>query len=138
MANAEASMGYRPVVGYSVYKRLALNHAHPTKFLLDLTGFIWALYFMWQNNFAAAIFFGFGFAAVGSLLTLNANTEELSKTALGKYVVARLHPANTLFQVIGYVVLLAGTWTHEGWMIFSGLTLIILGHLWGWKGSVIP
>lgn len=118
--------------------RLAINHAHPTKLVLDIVGFIWMSYFLWENNLVIAIIFGFGLSALGSLLTFNADTDQLATTGLGKYVTARLHPANLTLQIVGYVVSMYGLWVHQGWIILVGLSAVTLGHLWGWGRKVVP
>lgn len=122
----------------SLFRRLAVNHAHPTKLVLDIIGFSWMSYFIWENNLITAIIFGFGLSALGSFLTLNADTDQLATTALGKYVVARLHPANLTFQIVGYVISMYGLWVHQGWTILMGLSAVTLGHLWGWGRKVVP
>ncbi len=95
----------------SFFRRIAINHAHPTKQVLDIIGFLWITYFLWENSLV---------------------------TAFGKYVIARMHPANLTFQIIGYVVSMNGVWIHEGWVILVGLSAVTLGHLWGWRGKVVP
>lgn len=122
----------------SVFRRLAINHAHPTKLVLDIVGFIWSGYFLWQNNLTVAIILGVGFSALGSFLTWNADTEELATTTFGKYVIMRLHPANLTLQIVGYVILMYGLWIHQGWVILIGVSGVSLGHLWGWQSKVIP
>ena len=122
----------------SLFRRLAINHAHPTKIVFDIVGFIWMSYFLWENQLVVGIIFGFGFSALGSFLTFNADTDELVTTAFGRYVIARLHPANLTLQTVGYVFLMYGLWVHQGWIILIGLSAVTLGHLWGWRRKVIP
>lgn len=122
----------------SFFRRLAINHAHPTKLVLDIIGFLWMTYFLWENSLVTAIIFGFSFSVLGSFLTFKANTEELASTAFGKYVIARMHPANLTFQIIGYVVSMYGVWIHQASVILIGLSAVTLGHLWGWRGKVVP
>ena len=129
---------YKTTKNFSLFNRLAINHAHPTKLILDLIGFIWTAYFLWENNLMMVIIFGFGFSVLGSFLTLNADTKALAATRFGKYVIARLHPANLSLQLSGYIVSMCGVWTHQGWIILAGLSMVILGHLWGWHRRIIP
>lgn len=137
--NREIALGnLKEAKHMSLFRRLAINHAHPTKLILDLVGFIWVSYFLWENNLATAIIVGFGFSALGSFLTYNADTKELASTTFGRYVIARLHPANLTLQIVGYLVSMYGLWMHQGWIILVGLSSVILGHLWGWQRKVIP
>lgn len=122
----------------SLLKQITINHAHPTKLLFDLIGLIWTVYFLWENNFWLGLAIGVSSSVLGTLLTIRANSEQIAKTVLGKYMLARLHPFNFVFQLSGYLVSLYGIWFHSGWVILTGVTLVILGHLWGWSQKVIP
>lgn len=93
--NLSTSKSHKP---FSFFRKLAINHAHPTKLILDIIGFMWMSYFLWENNLLTAIIFGFGLSALGSFLSFNADTDKLANTKLGKYVIVRLHPANLTCQ----------------------------------------
>jgi uncharacterized membrane protein YesL len=70
--------------------------------------------------------------ALGLVVTMGMNEEQLAQTTLGRILLLHLHPLNLLLQVGGFSVLLYGFWVHSGLYIIFAISLILLGHMWGW------
>jgi hypothetical protein len=58
--------------------------------------------------------------------------EQLAQTTFGKLLLLHLHPANVIVQAIGFGILLCSAWIHSGMYIALGVSMILLGHMWGW------
>ena len=113
-------------------ERIIVRSGHPRRIIVGAITLIWMLYFIWFHNwFGAAIALIVGgplsrFAAWGM------HEEQLAQTTFGKILLLHLHPANLMVQSVGFAVLLGSVWIHSGRYIALGVSLILLGHMWGW------
>lgn len=115
------------------FERIFAQHAHPTKLILETLGALWAVYFLWQQNWIWALIFVIVLPILGTILVWGKNEEQLSQTTLGKFMLTHTHPLNALFHIIGAVPLAYGLWVHSALYIFLGISGVVIGHLWGWE-----
>ncbi len=115
------------------FERIAVQHAHPTKFVLELLGVLWSLYFVWQHDWIYALLAGIGLPLLGTILVWGKNEEGLARSLMGKIMLLHLEPLNMLMHTLGYLIVLYGLWFHSGPYILFGISFLFLGHLWGWK-----
>lgn len=116
-------------------QRLMLQHLHPTKFILEVIGIMWATYFLWDQNWLGAVVAGLGLPILGGLLTWRVNTDQYRKSGFARIVLIHAHPMNMLLHIVGAVITVYGLWNHQTLVILSGITVLILGHAWGWKNK---
>ena len=114
-------------------QRLMVRRFHPTALFIDLAGAIWVFYFFWRHEWVAALLTLALTRAVATASVWKKNPEALSQTTLGKIGLLHLHPVNLLLQLIGVIPLLYGLWHHSGEFILAGVSLIFLGHVFGWE-----
>ena len=117
-------------------ERMMLQHLHPTKFILEAIGIMWAIYFLWDQNWLGAVIAGFGLPILGSVLTMRVNTDQFRRSSYARLVLIHAHPINMLLHILGAVVTVYGIWGHDTVWILSGISIITLGHAWGWKSPV--
>lgn len=114
-------------------ERIMVQHAHPTKLILELVGIIWGVYFLWQQNWVWAVILGLGLPTLGTILVWGKDEEQLAATLLGKVMLMHAHPMNFLLHIVGFIPLVYGLWTHLPIPILTGITVIVIAHLWGWE-----
>lgn len=119
--------------GPSIVDRYFLMRFHPRKIVLDVVGAIWATYFLWNQNWQAALLIMLGMESLGLLFTRKIDPELMSQTTLGKIGLLHKHPINLALNLIGLIPLLYGLWMHAGLIILIGLSVIIMGHFFGWS-----
>ena len=113
-------------------ERAIVRQGHPRRIIIGIVSLTWGLYFLWFHNWTwAAAVLGIGMA-LGLVVTMGMNEEQLAQTTLGRILLLHLHPLNLLLQVGGFSVLLYGFWVHSGLYIIFAISLILLGHMWGW------
>jgi hypothetical protein len=113
-------------------KRHVLRKAHPTKIFIDTAAWMWAVYFLWANQWLPAFLIILTASTASYVLVRRTNPERMATSTLGRIALLHLHPANLVVQIASLVPLLYGIWTHSGIYILAGLTLLFLGHVWGW------
>lgn len=118
---------------FTPIQRYALRHGHPRAIFIDSVGLIWTVYFLWNHQAAMAL----GALVVGRLLailsTLDVSVENMAQSRLGKIALLHLNPLNMLIQLIGLVVLANALWGHNSQMMLIGVSLILVGHFFGWE-----
>jgi uncharacterized membrane protein YesL len=67
------------------------------------------------------------------VVTWRMHEEDLAQTTLGKILLLHLHPMNVVLQTLGIVTLFFGFWEHSAMYLMFGTSLILLGHMWGWR-----
>lgn len=117
-------------------ERLMLQHLHPTKLILEVIGIMWAVYFLWNQNWLGAVVAGLGLPLLGSILTMRVNTDQFRKSSYARLVLIHAHPINMLLHIVGAVIAVYGIWRHDTVLILTGVSVITLGHAWGWKSPV--
>jgi hypothetical protein len=120
----------RPV---SRLERYALKRFHPRALFIDAVGITWFVYFLWNQNWLLAL----GTAIAGRIAALaavsHAVPEQIAETPLGRLALLHLNPINMAIQGIGAVVACVGIWSHSMPSILIGLSVVLLGHLRGWR-----
>ncbi|MDD4974718.1 MAG: hypothetical protein PHY93_10235 [Bacteriovorax sp.] len=117
----------------SLIDRYFLMRFHPRKIVFDMIGAIWTTYFFWNQNWQAALLNAVVMGGMGLFFTRNIDPELMSQTTIGKIGLLHKHPINLTLNLIGIIVLLYGLWTHLVVTILIGLSVIILGHFFGWS-----
>lgn len=93
-------------------RKLMLLHLHPTKFVMEAIGAIWAIFFLWHNNWLMAVVFGLGLPFASTLLVWNKKLPD-SRTGYARLALIHAHPVNLILHIIGGAFLVYGVWTHE-------------------------
>ena len=99
-----------------------LQHAHPMKFVAELLGIAWAIYFLWNHNWVAAIITSLSFFLGSTLALWNKPIDHLTDTTLGRAMLVYAKPLNFLVYNISVVPVVYGLWTHDGIYILAGYT----------------
>ena len=118
--------------GFSWLETYALRKYHPRAIFIDVVSFIWFTYFFWQHNWqfaVSALFFG---RILSHISVLEISEVKMSQTVLGKLALLHLNPINASTQLIGIFLLFYGLWTHSVLFIMSGVSVVLLGHMFGW------
>lgn len=118
---------------FSFLERVILRRSHPVSIIFDVIGLIWMTYFLWQNNwrYALAAIVAERIVAVSTVWRID--FDALAATTLGKLGLLHLHPFNLIIQIIGTAGTIWALWNHSTLYILAGLSLIILGHSFGWS-----
>ena len=124
---------YSVTQGYSAFERYALKRSHPRSLFIDTVGLTWFTYFMWQHNWPLGVVALLLCRILSYLAVVDVNHEKMAQTMLGKIALLHLHPVNALTQTVGIVVVYYGVWQHFGEYILTGLSLVFLGHVFGWS-----
>ena len=117
----------------NLMQKYVLLRAHPRKIFLDVAALMWEVYFLWNQNWQAALAIFLVMNTVGLLPVRKVNTEALAQTILGKLALLHLQPMNLLVQLTGAVFSVIGLLAHDGLTIMAGVTLLYIGHFYGWS-----
>ncbi len=112
--------------------RYFLMRLHPRKIIFDTVGAIWAAFFLWNHNWPAALLIFLVMEGLGLYFARNIDPELMAQTTLGRIGLLHKHPVNLTLNLIGLTIVVYGLWLQAGEMILGGLTLIVLGHFFGW------
>ena len=107
-----------------------LQHAHPVKFVAEVMGVMWGLYFLWHQNWLGAVISSLLFFLMSTLLLWNKPTEYLADTALGRVMLVYATPLNFLIYNVSALPVIYGAWTHQGLYILIGYSLMLMPYLW--------
>ncbi|NBT60005.1 hypothetical protein EBT16_14620 [bacterium] len=118
---------------FNLLEKYALRRSHPRRIFLDIAALTWEVYFLWNQNWQAALGIFLVMNTVGLLSTRKINYAELAQTTWGKIALLHLHPLNLLVQTTGVVFLVAGLLQQDTLTIMAGVTLIYIGHFYGWS-----
>lgn len=116
----------------SYFEREILHYAHPKQMILRMVGAIWGLYFLWLHNWVGVLAVIVAGEILGRILTRGMNEEGMAQTIWGKIMLIHLHPVNLLVQIVGGIVLIYGVWIHSAIYIMAAMSIILIGHMWGW------
>ena len=117
---------------YSALEEFALRHSHPRKIIFDSLGFLWAIYFLWHFRWGDAIWILLASSALGMISVRGVKPELMAETTLGKLALLHLNPINLSTQVIGLGLLAYGIWGHSTPLTLVGVSVVALGHTFGW------
>jgi hypothetical protein len=126
--HAQVAIGHN----FSWIQTYILRRFHPRSIFIDSIGLIWFTYYFWNHDWKAALGAAIVARAVALFSVMNINTDLFAESILGKISLLHLNPLNLVTQIIGTVVLLYGIWIHSVEMILGGLSVILLGHIFGW------
>jgi hypothetical protein len=113
-------------------EKVVVRRGHPRNVIVGLVGFLWVVFLVWRHEWAWALVVVFVSAILGRAATIGTHEESLGQTLLGKMALLHLHPMNVVVQLAGFGVLLYALWMHELMFILVGISLVLLGHMWGW------
>jgi uncharacterized membrane protein len=117
---------------FSLLERYALMRFHPRKIILDLIGIIWATYFLYVGIWQAAVITIFIFVVLGFFLVRNIDLKMMAETTWGRLAIMHVHPLNVAIKIFAVIILVNGIYRHSVEHILMGITLIFLGHFFGW------
>jgi len=121
-----------PTTKITGFRRYMVLRAHPISIFWDAATLIWVVYFLWQHWWAYAALLLVVERGFTWIMTQAVDSDALGKTVLGKMALLHLHPVNLTLQLCGVAVAFWGIWAHETIPILSGISLIFLGHTFGW------
>lgn len=114
-------------------KKFALLRFHPRSIIINTAVFCWFIYYLWIQDIESAVSIAIFGRIVSLLAVMYANPDQIAKTTLGKIGLLHLNPYNLFTQIIGFVVLFFGVWEHHAEIILAGISLILVGHIYGWE-----
>lgn len=117
----------------NVLQKYVLLRAHPRRAFLDTIAVMWEAYFLWNKNWQAALGIFLVMNTIGIILGRKVNYEAMANTVLGKLALLHTQPMNLLLQLSGAAFLVYGLLLREGLTIMAGVSLILLGHFYGWS-----
>jgi hypothetical protein len=117
---------------FSFFERLILKRFHPISLFFDAVGIIWVTYFLWLNIWQSALAVIVIERIIASIIVWQVDPKAMASTTLGKLGLLHLHPINLGIQLIGTIVTVWAIWTHTTIFILLGLSVILLGHTFGW------
>lgn len=118
---------------WNFLERHMLKRGHPRRIILDLIGWMWAVYFLWNQSWESAMLSVLGCSYLGYWSVRNVNPDRMAETALGRLALLHLHPANIAIQLAGFALVLWSVWAHQGAGILFGISVLAVGHLFGWE-----
>jgi hypothetical protein len=122
---------YFPVNNF--LRKHMLQHAHPAKFVAELMGIMWGLYFLWDQNWIGAVVSSVLFFLASTIILWNRPVEYLAATPLGRVMLVYATPVTFLIYNVSALPVIYGAWTHQVIYILIGYSIMLLPHLWMWK-----
>lgn len=119
--------------GHSKFEKYVLKRAHPRRIIIDSIGWVWIVYFIWNQSWEFALATLFAMSIVAYFLLRNVDGDKMAETALGKMALLHLHPANFIIQLVTLIITIWALWAHSTYGILIGFSLLVLGHLFGWE-----
>jgi hypothetical protein len=116
----------------TIFERAIIRHGHPRRIIVGIISLMWVLHSLWFHNWIWAVVAVVAGLTLGRVTTLGMHEEQLAQTTLGKILLLHLHPVNVLLKFAGFAVLLYSSWIHSGVYILLSVSVILLGHMWGW------
>lgn len=126
------AMRTEPKTGLTTMERYMIRRFHPVSIFFDCVGLIWFVYFLWQHNWVAAAAVAVVERLASMAIVRGADVTALAGTKLGQLARLHLHPMNLMIQLVGLVGVVWGLWQHETLGILGGLSVVFLGHTFGW------
>lgn len=118
--------------GFSRLERLMLMRFHPRCQVFSSIGVIWSVYFLYNYDWPKALMAAVVFIALGMTSVLGVKFDEFAETTLGRLALLHTHTGNLFIQLIGLVPSVYGIWTHSVEFTLIGLSIVIIGHVFGW------
>jgi hypothetical protein len=115
------------------FRRYIVKRAHPTALFLDTAALIWAIYFLWYHAWQMSLLILVVQRTFTWFLIQPVDSDQMSRTLLGKLALLHIHPFNLAIQTCGLIVTGWGIWLHETVPVLGGISLILIGHGFGWR-----
>jgi hypothetical protein len=125
--------GARAHERFAWFERYTIRKFHPRKLFIDSISLMWAVYFLWNQDWLSAIVVAVAVNTLSMMSVWNVDTNKMSETTLGKIALLHLNPVNLATQIVGLIPLVYGIWTHSTELILAGLSIVMLGHALGWN-----
>lgn len=122
-----------PWPNLSATERLIVRRSHPRSLFINAVGGLWMIYFLARQDWVMALSVVVFFRALAYVSVWKCDPQLLAQTTLGKVALLHLHPVNLVVQVAGLIPMLYGVWQHNTELILGGLSLVLMGHLFGWS-----
>lgn len=117
----------------NLLEKYVLLRAHPRRIFLDTIALMWEVYFLWNQNWKAALGIFLVMNTVGLILGRKVNYEAMASTVLGRLALLHTQPMNLLLQLTGAAFIVYGLVLRESLTIMAGVSLVLLGHFYGWS-----
>jgi len=117
----------------NMIQKYALLRAHPRRIFLDSAALMWEVYFLWQGNWQVALGIFAVMNTVGLMAVRKTNFGSLAQTTWGKIALLHLNPMNLILQLTGAAMAVYGLLIQDTLTILSSITLILVGHFYGWS-----
>ena len=114
-------------------ERYMLMRFHPRKVIYDVIGMTWAVYFLWNGNWQAAVAAVVVSSVIGLYFVRLADPIKMADTVMGRLARLHLDLRNWVIQLLGLIPLISGIWSHSTEMILAGLSIVALGHFFCWS-----
>jgi hypothetical protein len=114
------------------FERSVVRSGQPRRIIVGVITLMWVLFSLWFHLWAWAMVALVVGVALGALATTGMHVEELAQTMLGKILLLHLHPVNVALQTFGFAVLLYSFWIHSAVLMLLAISVILLGHMFGW------
>src|SRR5215210_7152852 len=100
-----------------------LQHAHPAKFVAEVLGIMWGIYFLWNQNWIGAVVSSVILFLMSTLLTRNKSVEHLAATSLGRAMLVYATPLTFLIYNVSALPVIYGAWTRRVVYIITGYSI---------------
>lgn len=118
---------------FSLIEKLMLRRFHPRSIILNSVAMIWFTYLFWSHEWIPAVLLVFIARTLSFIFVGPLNYSQVASHTWGKLALLHSRLTNLIIQTGGAVLLLYGLWNHEVLQILSGLSIVLLGHWFGWS-----
>ena len=110
----------------STLRKYILPHAHPVKFVAELLGIAFGIYFLWYHNWVLALIISMSLFFISTLLLWDKPNDYLAETVSGKFMLVYATPLNFFLYNFSALPLIYGTWTHNIYYIILAVIIFLL------------
>ncbi len=120
-------------------EKLLYHQIHPIKLLTDVGVAIPACYLFWRHELAAAVAVAVlpPLIASAGVLLAPIDLERYKRSPLGAYLRRYMTRTVEAVRLAGFVLMAAGAWFHQAWLLAVGVGIVLLawlrGVIWGTK-----
>jgi hypothetical protein len=126
-------LGTERTTEFSAVEKWALSRAMPASMFIRAAGTLWVFYFLWMQSWPSALLAMIITSLVSMIAVRQVKYFEVAQTLLGKIALLHLHPVNLSIQLVALAPTIYGFWMHSAEAILIGLSLLFLGHVFGWE-----
>lgn len=113
-------------------ERALYHQIHPAKLATDILAEPVSLYFLWRHELAVGLATHFLPPIIASALVMRfADLEPLRRSRLGRYVGRHMTHAVEASRLTGDLMMVAGAWLRDPWLIGLGLAVVAAAWLSG-------